>query len=198
MSTIFKPPRARYPLVALALALSLAAAALALTSGATAQSPVDEVRPAPPSIGADVPLTYFAPAPSTDEPGLIGPLQLLRSGPVDLDAGTITLPLYEGRLGNGKKKKKKHAGRGKKAGKKAGAKGARIARVAKNNGRPKIWYVLTDTSDREEAKALGILFSAKLKYAEFSARKARLASDRALVFRRGTVDFSPERRGEAG
>jgi hypothetical protein len=43
----------------------------------------------------------FAPAPSTDEPGLIGPLQLLRSGPVDLDEGTITLPLYEGRLAGG-------------------------------------------------------------------------------------------------
>src|ERR671915_1988090 len=153
MSTIFKPPRARYPLVALALALSLAAAALALTSGATAQSPVDEVRPAPPSIGADVPLTYFAPPGSTDEQGLIGPLQLLRSGPVDLDAGTITLPLYEGRLGNGdarksKKARAKRRGARRPAGRSKRRRGARIARVASRIGGREQWDVLTHTSHR--------------------------------------------------
>jgi len=61
----------------------------------------DDVAPAPPSIGADVPLTYFGPAPSDVQDELIGPHQLLRSGGVDLDAGTITLPLYEGRLRTG-------------------------------------------------------------------------------------------------
>ena len=200
MSTIFKAPRARYPLVA--LALSLAAAALALTSGARAQSPVDEVRPAPPSIGADVPLTYFAPPGSTDEQGLIGPLQLLRSGPVDLDAGTITLPLYEGRLGNGDARKSKKA-RAKRRGARRSAgrskrRGARIARVASRTGGRKQWYVLTDTSDREEARALGLLFSAKLKYTDVAQRRAYLNRERVLVFNRGTVDFSPERRVEPG
>ena len=43
-----------------------------------------DTAPAPPSIGADVPLTYFGPAPSEVNPSFIGPLQLLRSGPVDL------------------------------------------------------------------------------------------------------------------
>ncbi len=59
----------------------------------------DDVRPAPPSIGADVPLTYFGPAPSDSNPRLIGPVQLLTAGQLDEDAGTLRLPLYEGRLG---------------------------------------------------------------------------------------------------
>lgn len=63
----------------------------------------DSVAPAPASVGADVPLTYFGPAPSTFDPRLVGPNQLLRAGPIDLDAGTITLPLYEGQLADGRK-----------------------------------------------------------------------------------------------
>jgi len=61
----------------------------------------DDVAPAPPSIGADIPLTYFGPAPSDVQRELIGPYQLLKSGPVDLDAGTITLPLYQGQMESG-------------------------------------------------------------------------------------------------
>jgi hypothetical protein len=179
-------------------ALSVVAALFLFQGLARAQSPIDEVRPAPPSIGADVPLTYFAPAPSTDEPGLIGPLQLLRSGPVDLDAGTITLPLYEGRLStsqrNGKARAKQRAGR--RAAR--SHKGRRIARAAQSSGGRKQWYVLTDTSDREEAKALGLLFSAKLKYTDIAQRRAFLNNERVLVFDRGTVDFRPERRVEPG
>lgn len=64
----------------------------------TAQAQVDEVTPSPPSIGADVPVTYFGPPPSSVEPELVGPLQLLRSGEIDLTAGTITLPLYQGKM----------------------------------------------------------------------------------------------------
>jgi hypothetical protein len=195
--------RPRLPRIALAGVLLAAASMLALPTFAKAQSPVDEVRPAPPSIGADVPLTYFAPAPSTDEPGLIGPFQLLRSGPVDLDAGTITLPLYEGRLTGSAPatRAKSRAAKPRRANRRAARRArrqGRIARVARSSpGRP-IWYVLTDTSDREEAKALGLLFSAKLKYTEFSARRGRLNSERVLAFRGGTVDFSPERRVEPG
>src|ERR671911_1997469 len=58
----------------------------------------DDVAPAPPSIGADIPLTYFGPAPSEVQRELIGPYQLLRSGNVDLNASTITLPLYQGQV----------------------------------------------------------------------------------------------------
>lgn len=61
----------------------------------------DNARPAPPSIGADVPLTYFGPAPSSVQKELIGPYQLLKSGQIDTDAGTLTLPLYRGQLEDG-------------------------------------------------------------------------------------------------
>ena len=54
-----------------------------------------DVAPAPPSIGAAVPLTYFGPSPSMVKPELIGPYQLLKAGKVDLDAGTIALPLCQ-------------------------------------------------------------------------------------------------------
>lgn len=64
-------------------------------------TPDDDAEPAPPSIGADVPLTYFGPAPSQVDPRLVGPVQLLKSGVIDFDAGTITLPLYEGRYSDG-------------------------------------------------------------------------------------------------
>jgi hypothetical protein len=117
------------------------------------------------------------------------------------------LPLYEGRLrrGNGsddagrskRVRSKRRAGR--RAAKRAKRRGGgRIARVASNDNGRKQWFVLTDTSDPEEAKALGLLFSAKLKYTDIAQRRATLAQDRTLVFNRGTVDFSPERRVEPG
>ncbi len=58
----------------------------------------DDVRPSPPSIGADIPVTYFGPPPSSVEPELIGDLQLLTAGTLNEDEGTITLPLYYGRI----------------------------------------------------------------------------------------------------
>ncbi|MCE2516702.1 MAG: hypothetical protein J4F41_02465 [Alphaproteobacteria bacterium] len=61
----------------------------------------DDVAPAPPSIGADVPLTYFGPAPSQVQKELIGPYQLLKSGQIDHNTSTITLPLYEGQMKDG-------------------------------------------------------------------------------------------------
>lgn len=61
------------------------------------------IAPAPASIGADIPLTYFGPAPSTVQRELVGPYQLLRSGTIDLNAGTITLPLYQGQMKDGRK-----------------------------------------------------------------------------------------------
>src|SRR5207245_4423059 len=39
--------------------------------------------PAPPSVGATVPLSYFGPSPSETNPSLVGPVQLLKSGTVD-------------------------------------------------------------------------------------------------------------------
>jgi len=59
---------------------------------------IDDIRPSPASIGTDIPVTYFGPPPSTVEPELIGPLQLLTAGVLDEEEGTITLPLYRGEL----------------------------------------------------------------------------------------------------
>ncbi|HTB94456.1 MAG TPA: hypothetical protein VK728_16605 [Candidatus Sulfotelmatobacter sp.] len=59
--------------------------------------------PAPPSVGASVPLTYFGPPPSETNPSLVGPVQLLKSGTVDAAHGTITLPLYLGHMKGSKK-----------------------------------------------------------------------------------------------
>jgi hypothetical protein len=61
----------------------------------------DDFRPAPPSVGADIPLSYFGPAPSQADPQLVGPLQLLRAGRVDEQALTIELPLYQGTADDG-------------------------------------------------------------------------------------------------
>ncbi|MBA2297157.1 MAG: hypothetical protein H0W14_03895, partial [Actinobacteria bacterium] len=119
----------------------------------------DEVAPAPPSIGADVPLTYFGPSPSQVQKELVGPLQLLRTGEIDFKEGTITIPLYKGQLRNG----------------------------------TAVWYVLTDTSDKDNADALGLLHSAKLRYANVgrAARRGRIEKNTSLTFDAGAVDFRP-------
>jgi hypothetical protein len=59
----------------------------------------------PPSaaVGAGVDPSYFGPPPSESNPSLVGPVQLLRSGPVSFQDGTITLPLYRGKLATGNK-----------------------------------------------------------------------------------------------
>jgi hypothetical protein len=121
-----------------------------------------DVAPAPPSIGAAVPLTYFGPSPSMVKPELIGPYQLLKAGKVDLDAGTITLPLYEGlvKINGGK--------------------------TTKN-----VWYILTDTDDKGNADQLGLNYSPKLTYSSVGARNATLLKNTTWLFDAGTVDFKP-------
>jgi hypothetical protein len=124
-----------------------------------------DVAPAPPSIGVGVPLTYFGPAPSMVQRELIGPYQLLKAGQVDLNAGTITLPLYQGQV------KVNDAG------------GSITSKV--------VWYVLTDTDDKGNADALGLNWSPKLTYAAQGARNATLEKNTTLTFNGGTVDFKP-------
>jgi hypothetical protein len=138
----------------------------------------DNVAPAPPSIGADVPVTYFGPAPSSVNPNLIGPLQLLTAGTLDLEAtphATVTLPLYKGRLASG----------------------------GPNDGAT-LWYIVTDTSDETNADALGLNFSPKLQFSELpeamamsfmsnSVRNGYYDADGVLVVSGGPVDFTPER-----
>lgn len=59
------------------------------------------IRPASPATGADIPETYFGPAPSTVNPSLVGPALLLTAGEIDTTAETITLPLYRGEMRRG-------------------------------------------------------------------------------------------------
>jgi hypothetical protein len=60
--------------------------------------------PAPASIGTAVPLSYFGPPPSTTNPSLVGPVQLLNTGQIDTANGTITIPLYLGYMKGSMKK----------------------------------------------------------------------------------------------
>ena len=69
--------------------------------GPRGPGPGCDLFPAPPSVGATVDLSYFGPPPSTVNRSLVGPVQLLNTGPVNVAAGTITIPLYLGHLKNG-------------------------------------------------------------------------------------------------
>ncbi|PVZ71655.1 hypothetical protein [Pelagibaculum spongiae] len=144
----------------------------------------DDVAPAPPSIGADIPVTYFGPSPTTVNRNLVGPLQLLTAGTLDLEsvnAATVTLPLYQGVL-------RSDSGGGSDS----------------DNSDREVWYIVTDTSDKDNAEALGLNFSAKLLFADIPAsetesrmsstvRSAYYNADGQLIFSGGSVDFSPVR-----
>ena len=95
--------QSKYPVRSRVSAAISIAALLAVAGIVFAQSGgSDDTQPAPPSIGADVPLTYFGPAPSSVQKELVGPVQLLKSGTIDEDKGTMTLPLYRGQTKDGK------------------------------------------------------------------------------------------------
>ena len=66
-----------------------------------AADPSEEIQPAPAAIGADVPATYFGPQPSWVQREFVGEYQTLKAGKVDVEKGTITLPLYEGAMKSG-------------------------------------------------------------------------------------------------
>lgn len=129
----------------------------------------DDVPPLPPElggppgpdVGASVPGTYFGPMGSEVDDNLVGPVQLLRSGPMGADGMSITIPLYEGQMSDGRS----------------------------------VWYILTDTTDRENADGLGLNFSSKLAYSNVgdAVRAGTLEPDTTLTFENGTVDFAPER-----
>src|ERR1700691_4385498 len=69
--------------------------------GPRGAGPGCDVFPAPPSVGATVDLSYFGPSPSSVDRSLVGPVQLLNTGPIDSVAGTITIPLYLGHMKTG-------------------------------------------------------------------------------------------------
>jgi hypothetical protein len=82
-------------------ALAVGAFVAAAVSALAQNLETTEVQPAPAAIGADVPATYFGPQPSQVQRELVGEYQNLKSGKIDLEKGTITLPLYEGAMKSG-------------------------------------------------------------------------------------------------
>ncbi len=137
--------------------LAFYALLIALTFGAPTFAQ-DETKPVPGNVGTGITGLYNGPFPSETQKELVGPYQLLKAGIINAADTEVTLPLYEGRLKDGRK----------------------------------VWYVLTDTSDESNARALGLNHSAKLVYAEGgkAVRTARLDKG-VLVFDSGTVDFGP-------
>jgi hypothetical protein len=95
---VAQPVTTLEPAVALAATASTVNSAQGPGGGAIGPGPGCDLFPAPPSVGASVPLSYFGPSPSTTNPSLVGPVQLLNTGMVDAKHGTITIPLYKGRL----------------------------------------------------------------------------------------------------
>jgi hypothetical protein len=99
-----RPNYGRFKLFVLRIALLACASIAVLLQGATSLSAQEgEITPPPASVGAVVPNTYFGPAPSLVQRELTGPYQLLKSGEVNLKDETITLPLYQGQLRDGRK-----------------------------------------------------------------------------------------------
>src|SRR6201987_4467661 len=70
--------------------------------GPLGPGPGCDLFPATPSLGASVALSYFGTSPSTVNRSLVGPVQLLNTGPVNVAAGTIPIPLYLGHMKDGK------------------------------------------------------------------------------------------------
>jgi len=63
--------------------------------------PGEEVQLPPSNVGTDIPAAYNGVLPSSIDRQLIGPVLLLRAGTMDLDALTVTLPLYRGQMRDG-------------------------------------------------------------------------------------------------
>lgn len=123
--------------------------------------------PPPPSVGTKIPTTYFGPPASEVQDDPRGRALV---GPAQLlRSGTVNKAALTVTLP--------------------------LYRGHMRDGRP-VWYILTDTTDKANAEALGLNHSAKLVYAQTGAavRTARLQKDGTLVFDRGTVNFAPTRR----
>ena len=63
--------------------------------------PLHEARPAPASIFPDEQIIVAQPSPSEVNPSFLGPVLLMKSAHIDLEKGTMTLPLRQGRLTSG-------------------------------------------------------------------------------------------------
>jgi hypothetical protein len=74
-----------------------------LVVGAGSVSAQDETQPVPGNIGTTNSPIYNGPWPSSSQKELVGPLLLLRAGEVNEANTELTLPLYEGKMKDGRK-----------------------------------------------------------------------------------------------
>lgn len=92
-----------------ALAAAAMAAALAAPAGAEVivrgieGKPLHEARPAPAFLQPDVKIVVAQPSPSEVNPSFLGPVLLMKSAHIDLEKGTMTLPLRRGKLASGER-----------------------------------------------------------------------------------------------
>jgi len=88
---------------AMALAAwSLPARAEVVVRG-TEGEPLSEARPAPAAIFPDEHIVVAQPSPSEVNPSFLGPVLLMKSAHIDLERGTMTIPLREGQMASGEK-----------------------------------------------------------------------------------------------
>jgi hypothetical protein len=69
--------------------------------GSMLGTPGNEERPAPEWIGKDIPQIVAEPAPSDVLPDGLGPHVFLKSARIDMETGTVTLPLKKGKMQSG-------------------------------------------------------------------------------------------------
>lgn len=88
---------------ATALAAWLPQATAEVVNRGVEGKPLHEARPAPKSIFPDHHIVVAQPSPSEVNTSFLGPVLLMKSALVDLEAGTATLPLRSGQLASGEK-----------------------------------------------------------------------------------------------
>lgn len=88
---------------AIALLMPFAAAQAEVINRGVEGKPLHEARPAPAAIFPDEHIIVAQPSPSEVNPSFLGPVLLMKSAHVDLEAGTMILPLREGQLASGEK-----------------------------------------------------------------------------------------------
>lgn len=93
--------RAAFTLAAVLAAVPHAAAEVIVRG--TEGAPLHEARPAPGSIFPDEHIIVAQPSPSEVNPSFLGPVLLMKSAHIDLERGTMTLPLREGQMASGEK-----------------------------------------------------------------------------------------------
>jgi hypothetical protein len=95
------PCRAALSLLALAAVLPAAMASAEVVVRGEEGFPLHEARPAPAAIFPDEHIIVAQPSPSEVDPHLLGPVLLMKSAHIDLEAGTMTVPLRKGQMASG-------------------------------------------------------------------------------------------------